>query len=378
VAKANGVELEIRPDRHFLCSREQFAAYAGDRRRLRMEFFYREMRRSTGVLMQRGKPAGGAWNYDAQNRIGFGAAGPDPLPCPKGFSPDATTKEVIRLVNRRFADHPGSLSRFDWPVTAVQAAEALKDFIETRLPAFGEYQDAMWADSPWLYHSRLSCALNLKLLDPRAVLPAVESAWRSKQAPLNAVEGFIRQILGWREYVRGIHWQFMPEYRDRNALGASHPLPSFYWTGDTEMRCLRQAIGQTLTYGYAHHIQRLMVTGLFSLLLGVNPVEVHKWYLAIYVDAVEWVELPNVIGMSQFADGGIMASKPYAATGKYIQRMSNYCHGCRYDPGQAEGENACPFTALYWAFLARNEAKLRANPRMQMQLKNLYQRMSNR
>lgn len=371
VCEGEGVPLEILPDTHFYCSREEFARHAEGRKQLRMEFFYREMRRRHRVLMEGNAPAGGEWNYDAENRAACGAKGPGPLPPPARFEPDAVTREVIELVRRRFPSNPGSLDDFDWPVTAAQAREALSDFIENRLAHFGQYQDAMWAGEPWLYHSRISAALNLKLLDPREAVSEAERAWREGRAPLAAVEGFIRQILGWREYVRGIYWQFMPEYEDSNALNAHEKLPDFYWTGETEMNCLREAIGQTLRHGYAHHIQRLMVTGLYALLLGVEPREVHEWYLGIYVDAVEWVELPNTIGMSQFADGGAMASKPYAATGKYIQRMSNYCAGCRYDPAEAVGERACPFTTLYWDFLMRNEEKLRRTPRMEMQLRNL-------
>ena len=241
-----------------------------------------------------------------------------------------------------FAKHPGDLEKFDWPVTRAQAQAALEDFIVNRLADFGRVEDAMWTGEPWLYHSRLSAALNLKLLDPREAIAAAVEAYRQKRAPIQAVEGFVRQILGWREYVRGIYWLLMPTYAERNALQAREALPAFYWTGQTEMNCLREVIGQTLEYGFAHHIQRVMVTGLYALLRGVDPRAVHDWYLAVYVDAVEWVELPNVLGMSQYADGGVMASKPYVATGKYIQRMSNYCDGCRFDPAQAHGPDACP------------------------------------
>jgi deoxyribodipyrimidine photolyase-related protein len=336
-----------------------------------MEFFYREMRQRTGVLMQDGQPVGGAWNFDADNRKSFGKAGPGLVPRPISFAPDATTRGVLELVRQTFPTHPGTLDSFNWPVTRGDAQRALADFITHRLPLFGAYEDAMWTGEPWLYHSRLSAALNLKLLNPREVMAAAEQALRQEKAPLAAVEGFIRQILGWREYVRGIYWQFMPGYLELNELRANQPLPPFYWTGDTDLNCLRQVIGQTLEFGYAHHIQRLMVTGLFALLLGVKPRAVHEWYLAMYVDAVEWVELPNVLGMSQYADGGGMASKPYVATGKYIQRMSNYCAGCRYDPAQATGERACPFTTWYWDFLLRHEKLLATNQRMTLQLKNL-------
>ena len=321
--------------------------------------------------MDGGSPAGGEWNFDAENRAAFGKQGPGPIPPPLEFVPDRTTRTVIALVRQRFAQHPGSLDHFAWPVTPTEARAALDDFIANRLPLFGAHQDAMWTNEPFLYHARISAALNLKLLDPRDAIAAAENAFRRGQAPLAAVEGFIRQILGWREYVRGIYWRFMPQYAEGNALDARQPLPPFYWTGDTDMNCLRDAIGQTLRLGYAHHIQRLMVTGLYALLLGVEPQQIHQWYLAVYVDAVEWVELPNTIGMSQFADGGIMASKPYAASGKYIQRMSNYCSGCRYDPAESTGDRACPFTTLYWDFLLRHQQKLRATPRMEMQLRNL-------
>jgi deoxyribodipyrimidine photolyase-related protein len=363
--------LEVRPDRHFFCSTAGFQAWAKGRRQLRMELFYREMRRRTGLLMEGGLPAGGAFNFDASNRASFGARGPGPVRPPIAFPPDATTREVLDLVARRFASHPGGLDRFDWPVTRSEALRALDDFLAHRLPSFGRYEDAMWAGEPVLFHSRLSAAMNLKLLDPREVLRGAEAAWRAGEAPIESVEGFVRQVLGWREYVRGVYWLRMPEYLSENALGADRPLPPFYWTGETEMACLADVLGQTLSRGYAHHIQRLMVTGLYALLLGVRPVEVHRWYLAVYVDAVEWVELPNVIGMSQHADGGFMASKPYVATGKYLQRMGNHCRSCRFDPAMATGEKACPFTTLYWDFLARHRAFLAKNVRMLLQLKNL-------
>ncbi|MGI8956455.1 MAG: cryptochrome/photolyase family protein [Chthoniobacterales bacterium] len=363
--------LEMREDGHFLCSHAEFAAHAEGRKQLRMEFFYREMRKRHGVLIDDGKPAGGDWNFDSENRKSFGKAGPPVHKMPRSFPPDEITRGVITMVNARFSDHPGDLAQFDWPVTAADADLALKDFIAHRLAGFGDWEDAMWTAEPWLFHSRLSAAINRKLLHPRRVIVAAEKAYRDGRAPLASVEGFIRQILGWREYVRGIYWRFMPGYVDMNALGADQPLPKFYWTGDTEMACLRDALGLTLRLGYAHHIQRLMVTGLYALMLGVRPREVHEWYLAVYVDAVEWVELPNTLGMSQHGDGGIMASKPYVATGKYIQRMSNYCAGCRFDPAEATGPKACPFTTLYWDFLLQHEPMLRKNQRMAMQVRNL-------
>ncbi len=377
VAQARGLPIDIREDRHFYCSVRKFAAHARGRRSLRMEYFYREMRKRHGVLMSEkpgagvDQPEGGQWNFDEDNRAAFGAAGPGEVPPRAVFEPDSLTREVIALVDERFATHPGRLDSFAWPVTREQALVAMQRFITERLPLFGRYQDAMWPGEPWLYHAHLAAALNLKLLNPREVVAAAEGAYRDGAAPLASVEGFVRQILGWREYVRGIYWTRMPGYADLNALDAHEDLPAWYWTGATDMACLRDALTQTLAHGYAHHIQRLMVTGLFALMVGVEPQQVHAWYLAVYVDAVEWVELPNTLGMSQYADGGLMASKPYVATGKYIQRMSPHCRGCRYDPAHRTGGTACPFTTLYWDFLMRHEAALAANPRMALQVKNV-------
>ncbi|MBM4021810.1 MAG: cryptochrome/photolyase family protein [Planctomycetes bacterium] len=370
-AREAGVPLEVRIDRHFFTTVDEFADHARGRKQLRLEYFYRPLREKFGVLMDDGEPAGGQWNYDAENRGSFPKTGPGPLPTPRRFEPDPLTREVLALVDERFAAHPGGLDHFDWPVTPADARAALDDFLAHRLANFGRYQDAIWTGEAWLWHSRLSQAMNMKLLSPRDVVAGAERAWREGRVPLEAAEGFIRQVLGWREYVRGVYWHFMPEYLDRNSLAAEAPLPAFYWSADTEMNCLKDAISQTLDVGYAHHIQRLMVTGLFAMLLGVRPQDVHRWYLAVYVDAVEWVELPNTLGMSQFADGGVMASKPYCATGAYIDRMSNACRGCRYDPKRATGPDACPFTTLYWDFLARHSKRLARNQRMAMQLKNV-------
>ena len=371
VAFKHALALDIRDDTHFFSTVREFAQHAAGRKQLRLEFFYRELRRKTGILMDGENPIGGQWNFDADNRGSFGKQGPGILPQPTRFAPDTITQDVISLVQQRFAHHPGSVDSFGWPVTRAQALEALAEFIAHRLPTFGLYQDAMWAGEAWLYHSHLSCALNLKLLNPREVVAAALEAHDKGHAPLQAVEGFVRQILGWREYVRGIYWTHMPDYAERNTSNAHAHLPSFYWTGKTEMACMRDAIHQTLTHGYAHHIQRLMVTGLYALLLGVTPKEVHAWYLGVYVDAVEWVELPNTVGMSQFADGGLMASKPYVASGKYIDRMSNHCKACRFNPAESTGETACPFTTLYWDYLNKHADSLAKNPRMLMQLKNL-------
>jgi deoxyribodipyrimidine photolyase-related protein len=371
LAQAQDLPLDIREDRHFFGSIADFAAHAKGRKSLRMEYFYREQRKRHQVLMQGDEPVGGQWNFDADNRESFGAAGPGTVPPRAVFEPDTITREVIALVDARFAGHPGRLDSFAWPVTRAQALLSLQAFIRERLALFGRYQDAIWPGDPWLYHAHLSAALNLKLLNPREVVAAAEAAYRDGHAPLASAEGFIRQILGWREYTRGVYWTGMPAYLDGNALDAQQDLPDWFWTGATDMACLRDALAQTLKHGYANHIQRLMVTGLYTLMLGVQPRQVHAWYLAVYVDAVEWVELPNTLGMSQYADGGVMGSKPYIATGKYIQRMSPHCKGCRYDPAQRSGDSACPFTTLYWDFLMRHEAAMARNPRMTLQVKNV-------
>jgi deoxyribodipyrimidine photolyase-related protein len=366
-----GIALDIRADSHFLCSIEEFETWAGARKQLRLENFYREMRTRLGILVDGKQPVGGEWNYDKANRQTFGKKGPGMLPMWPSFHPDSITKGVIKEVTGEFHEHPGSLASFDWPVTRADAKLALQDFVAHRLSSFGAYQDALWTGQPFLYHSGLASAMNLKLLSPAEVIEAAVQAFHRGEAPINSVEGFVRQILGWREYVRGIYWREMPDYLTRNALGSRQPLPNFYWTGDTHMVCLRNAIGQTLEYGYAHHIQRLMITGLFALLLAVEPRRLHEWYLAVYVDAVEWVEAPNTLGMSQYADGGLLASKPYVATGKYIKRMSNYCANCRFNPDKATGDDACPFTTLYWDFLQRHESRFARHPRTALQWKNL-------
>lgn len=357
-----GITVRIRPDERFIASRKEFSAWAEGRKELRMEYFYREMRRKTGLLMDGDEPEGGQWNFDAQNRK---PASPDlEIEPPPRFDPDDLTRQVIERVAETFPDHFGDLEPFWFAVSRDQAQEALDHFIEESLPRFGDYQDAMLRDEAFLYHSVLSLYINAGLLDPLQVCREAETAYRTGKAPLNAVEGFIRQIIGWREFMRGIYWLRMPGYADLNYLGADRPLPDFYWTGDCEMACLRAAIGQTRTHAYAHHIQRLMVTGNFALLIGADPRQVHEWYLRVYADAYEWVELPNTLGMSQFADGGIVASKPYAAGGNYIKKMSNYCEECTFDVRKKTGGDACPFNYLYWDFVARNAGSLKDNPRM--------------
>ncbi len=365
-----GVPVEIREDTRFLCARGDFAAWAAGRRSLRLEPFYRMMRRRYGVLLDdAGQPVGGQWNYDAENRKALPAGLAPPAPVP--VAPDAVTAAVLDLVGRRFGHHFGRLHPFGFAVTRADAEAAFERFVETALPRFGDYQDAMRTGEPVLFHSVIALYLNAGLLDPLTVVRRVEAAWRDGAVPLNAAEGFIRQILGWREYVRGIYWHFMPGYAETNALDAHNPLPDFYWTADTELNCLAQVIGQTRDEAYAHHIQRLMVTGNFALLAGVEPAEVCAWYLAVYADAYEWVELPNTHGMALYADGGRMASKPYAASGAYIDRMSDYCRDCRYDVRQKTGPDACPFNLLYWDFLMRNQSRLAGNPRLAMPYRTL-------
>ncbi len=366
-----GVPLEWLEDTHFYCSRKNFRDWARGRKSLVMEYFYREMRRRSGVLMERGAPVGGRWNFDKDNRGSFGRAGPGRPPEPLGFKPDELTLAVLAEVEARFPDHPGSLASFRWPVTPAQARAALDDFVAHRLPLFGRYQDAMWRGEPWLYHAGLASALNLKLLDPREVVAAAVAAWRADAAPLAAVEGFVRQVLGWREFVRGVYWLKMPAYAALNHFGHERPLPAFFWNAATDLNCLRQCLADTLAHGYAHHIQRLMVIGNFALLAGLAPDAVCDWFLAAYTDAIEWVELPNTLGMALHADGGIVGSKPYAASGAYIRRMSNYCGGCRYDPTRRSGPGACPFNLLYWDFLARHRVLLAGNPRIGLALGNL-------
>ena len=288
------------------------------------------------------------------------------LPIPKPFDTplDTITMEVLELVKRHFSSHFGELEPFYFAVTRKGALEALSHFIEKRLPLFGKYQDAMIEGEPWMFHSHLSFYLNCSLIDPRECIEQAEQAFIKGKAPLSSVEGFIRQLLGWREYVHGIYWLKMPEYQSENFLNAQKKLPSFYWTGNTAMNCLKQCIHETKTNAYAHHIQRLMVLGNFALLAGLKPEEVNEWYWIVYADAYEWVELPNVSGMILYADGGLLASKPYAASGAYINRMSNYCKSCPYSVTEKLGPHACPFNYLYWNFLITNRKQLESNPRL--------------
>lgn len=357
------IRVDILVDTRFFCSLNNFKLWAKGKKQLRMEFFYREMRKTHGLLIDvNGEPAGGIWNYDKQNR----QSPTKNMHFPKRLTQEKTTitKNILHLVTEKFFDHFGSLEKFDYAVTREQALQELKHFIKYLLPNFGNYQDAMLAAQPYLYHSRLSAYLNAGLLLPREICQLAETAYRKNKVPINAAEGFIRQILGWREYVRGIYWLYMPNYAQENYFAADKQLPDFYWGSPTNMYCIAEVVRQTYDHAYSHHIQRLMITGNFALLAGINPLNVCEWYLEVYADAYEWVELPNTLGMALFGDGGLMASKPYAASGKYIKRMSNFCKNCSYNPDEVVGENACPFNSLYWDFLSRNQKKLRNNQRM--------------
>ena len=361
--------VQIRRDDRFICSLDRFNAWADDRKRLTMEYFYREMRRETGLLMDGDDPQGGQWNYDKDNRKSL----PDDVSLPERafVDPDAMTQDVLKLVEERFSDHFGELEPFGYALTNKDAEEQLDWFIENGLPCFGDYQDALKQGEAFLFHSVLSLYLNAGLLDPLDVCQRAETAYKQGRAPLNAVEGFIRQILGWREYVRGIYWRFMPDYLERNALEADRPLPDFYWSADTDMACVRDVVTTTRKHAYAHHIQRLMITGNFALLAGIDPKAVNEWYLAVYADAYEWVEAPNTHGMALFADGGLMATKPYAASGSYINKMSDHCKQCSYAMSKKNGPKACPFNYLYWNFLMENRERLEGNHRLSMIYKTL-------
>jgi deoxyribodipyrimidine photolyase-related protein len=362
-------------DTHFLCSAQEFRQWAGKSSTLRMEFFYRQMRQRHKILMDGKKPILDQWNFDAENRKTFGKAGPQDVPKPLVYKNDAITKQVIALVEEKFKDHPGNLDKFNWPVTREQALVALSDFIENRLAQFGPHQDAMWTNFEFGWHSLLSSSLNLKLLNPLEVIQAAEKAYHERGLEIASVEGFIRQILGWREFMRGVYFLDMPQMALDNFYGHENALPKWYWTAQTKMNCMRQSIQQTLDNGYSHHIQRLMITGMFGVIAQIKPQALCDWYLAVYVDAIEWVELPNTAGMALFANGGRFTSKPYVASGAYVKRMSNYCQGCAYSPEARSGKDACPMTTLYWNFLDAHEKEFSGNPRTALMVKNL-QRMT--
>ncbi|WP_282129858.1 cryptochrome/photolyase family protein [Roseobacter litoralis] len=356
------LRVEMLPDGRFLASHQEFEDWADGRKQLRMEYFYREMRRKTGLLMEGAQPSGGKWNFDHDNR----KPAPDEITFegPLRFEPDETVQEVLDLVEVRFSNHFGALRPFWFATSRAEALQQLDHFISKGLPKFGDFQDAMLNDNRFLYHGLISTSLNIGLLTPLEVCTAAARAYEQGDAPINAVEGFIRQIIGWREYVRGIYFLEGPDYTSRNVLGQTRDLPDVYWGGKTGMNCMAKAVGQTREEAYAHHIQRLMITGNFGLLAGIDPQQMHEWYLAVYADAFEWVEAPNTVGMSQFADGGIIASKPYVSSGAYINRMSDYCKSCSYKVAQKTGDTACPFNLLYWHFLDRHRPRFSGNARM--------------
>jgi deoxyribodipyrimidine photolyase-related protein len=368
--KQLGITIRYFPNRLFLTDRKDFAGWAGSLKSPVMEHFYRRMRAKTGLLMKGGKPVGGQWNLDKENRKPL-RKGAVTLPKRKAFPPDEITQEVMAEVRRRFGDNYGQADGFDFPVTRKQAKAALKDFLDHRLPQFGDYEDAMVSGEPYLFHSLLSAAINAGLLSPLEVAKAAEKRFDEGKAPLNSVEGFIRQIIGWREYVYGIYWTFMPEYRDRNARKSTRELPEFFWTGKTDMNCLCQSLGSVVENAYSHHIQRLMIICNFATLAGLSPQAVNDWFLAMYIDSHDWVVTPNVVGMAMNADGGTIATKPYVSSAAYINRMSDYCKTCRYNHTDRTGEDACPFNYLYWTFLKRFQPMFEGNLRMKMILKNL-------
>ncbi|MFK8052387.1 MAG: cryptochrome/photolyase family protein [Woeseiaceae bacterium] len=372
-ANAKSITLRWFEDTHFLVTHGAFEDWAKGRKQLTMEYFYREQRKQLDILMDGDQPTGGAWNFDKENRKSFPKAGPKDLPDIPRFEPDEITQAVIQSVNQQFPDHPGNTDNFFWPVTRKDALVALDRFITERMPHYGRYQDAMWQSEPFLFHALISSSINLKLLHPKEVVDTVMRAFNddSDALPIAAVEGFVRQIIGWREFIRGVYWLEGPDYGSRNHFNHQNPLPEWFWSADTDMNCLRQAIGDTLENGYAHHIQRLMVIGNYATLAELNPQAVCDWYLGIYVDAIEWVELPNTLGMALHADGGVVGSKPYVASGAYINRMSNYCTDCRFNVKERTSEDACPFNALYWDFLRKHRQSLGTSPRMNMVLKNL-------
>ena len=367
-----GTRVTLLEDDRFLASHTDFAEWAPGKKQLRMEFFYRKMRQRYQILMDGSEPAGGKWNYDADNRVGW--RNQVEIPDRPDIRPDAMTSEVIEMVLAKFPDNPGDLRQFRLAVTKTDAERQFDWFVENTLGDFGTYQDALVEESPWVFHGLISMYLNAGLLDPLPVCERVERAWREGKCSLSAAEGFIRQVLGWREYIRGIYWLLMPEYKERNTLGAARALPAYFWDAKTDMRCLSRAIEQPLDHGYAHHTQRLMVIGNFALLAGLDVMEVCDWYLAVYVDAYEWVELPNTLGMALYGDNAVIASKPYAASGKYIQKQGNHCQQCRYKPTKVTGPEACPYNSLYWRFIDKHMDKFGSNPRMGLVVANWRKR----
>ncbi len=373
IARTAGLATDVTPHCNFISTPADFdALQKTPSSRVTLDIFYRRMRQTTGLLMDGTHPAGGAWNYDADNRKPP-RAGLRFTPAPR-FEPDAITADVIATVEQRFAAHPGLVGDFAIAVTYADASTLLEHFCTQRLRTFGPWQDAMLAGERTMSHSLLSAAINTGLLHPLEVCARAESAYRDGTAPLASVEGFIRQIIGWREYIWRVYWKMMPAYRERNALEANLPLPAFYWTGETNMSCMRDALAHVRETAYAHHILRLMVLGNFALIAGCDPVATNDWFWAMFIDGYDWVMVPNVIGMALHADGGYVGTKPYAASANYINTMSNYCGTCRYDRKAIDTDDACPFNALYWDFIARNEARFERNPRMSVIVRNWQRR----
>lgn len=372
LSKKIDIPVDILIDDRFFVELEDFKQWALNKKQLRMENFYREQRKKNSILMCGTNPVGGQWNFDSDNRKPFNSD--LKIPAPFINSPDEITKEVMEMVSIFFPKHFGDIEPFNFAVNRHQALNALKLFLEDRLLYFGDFQDAMVQEEPWMFHSHISFYLNCGLLLPKECVHEAQKLFYEGKAPLNSVEGFIRQILGWREFLRGIYWLKMPEYLENNFFEASRNLPQMYWTGETKMNCLSQCVNETKNNAYAHHIQRLMVLGNFALITGIDPKQVNHWFYVVYADAYEWVELPNVSGMILFADGGLVATKPYASTGSYINKMSNYCENCEYKVSIKNGPEACPFNYLYWDFLDRNREKLSSNFRMTMMYKT-YDRM---
>jgi deoxyribodipyrimidine photolyase-related protein len=368
--RAQGLSVEQVDTEHFLTSRDETARLFAGRKQWLMEHFYRHMRKRHGVLLTPdGQPQGGQWNFDADNRKAWSGQPPEPVDWRAPHDHTALWQSIVDAGVTTFGNPQAD--RLPWPVDATEARAHLQAFVGHALPHFGDFQDALSQQANRLFHSLLSFALNVKMLHPREVIDAAEAAWQSGQAPLSAVEGFIRQILGWREYVRGVYWAHMPGYDARNHFSHDLPLPSWFWTGQTRMACMARAIGQSLDDAHAHHIQRLMVIGNFALLAGLDPQAVHRWYLGVYIDAFEWVELPNTLGMSQFADGGLLATKPYVSSAAYLDRMGDHCGSCPHRRKERLGQQACPFNALYWDFHLRHETSLRRNPRIGMVYRQL-------
>lgn len=368
------VDVIIKSDNRFYFTLAQMHDWFSERKEPRMEHFYQFARKQTGLLMETGKPIGGRFNFDKENRNAWQSD--TPLPPMLKHEQDDITEQVLTLVEQEFTDFPGKLVHFNFAVNREQALAALRHFIKHKLADFGRFQDALADNNNTLFHSLLASYINIGLLLPQEVCEAAIEAYQTQNAPLNAVEGFVRQILGWREYVRGLYWYEGESYKKHNALNAQTPLPNWFWDGKTNMRCMQKAIGHSLDDAYAHHIQRLMIIGNFSLIAGLNVTEVCDWYLAVYIDAFEWVELPNTLGMALYADNGKLASKPYAASANYINKMGNHCSSCRYNPKLVTGVKACPFNALYWDFIQRHQERFAKNPRMALMVKQWQKKSS--